>query len=465
MANRINNPKLATAVAAVVGLGLSATANAVVVVGGDNGWEVSFDGNINAFYVFSNNDAGWNNLGLGAPDPTVPGNNRRGFAENTREDISRVNSGFIPAFFSFNVKSPTWNGMTTTGRFSFAPAINNSTSKNQFYGTPLAAVGAGNVLGGNGLQGSNIDMREVVVNVESGWGTVSFGRTLSLFGRQAVLNDMTLFGVGVANQDSAGVAAGRSGRGYLYPNFNARFSYKTPMLMGFQAELGLYDPSHEELNRGAGLFGGGGSEVLNQTDKPRLEGELTYTATIGDATFKGWFDGLWQEIKTSGQNTFTQESVDVHGWGVGGTAGMMGFNLTGYYYDGEGLGRSLQFMGGTACAGIVNNTLECEAASNNGYYVQGTYTFFGKTKLGVSYGESNQDAFKKNVVLSGATRNQDVSLSMWTVGVYHDINSWLKLIAEYSNAKNDFSRNAADPTTYSGKTESNTFSVGTYFVW
>ena len=457
MANRINKPRLATAVSAVVGLGLSAAANAVVVVGGDNGWEVSFDGNINAFYVFSNNDAGFNNLGLGAPGaPGAVGvnggiNNSRGFDSSTREDVSRVTSGFVPAFFSFNVKSPTWNGMTATGRFSFAPAINNSTQKNQLYAGSALSSGPF-----NGIQGSNLDTREVVVNVESGWGTFSFGRTLALFGRQAILNDMTLFGVGMANQDYAGVAAGRSGRGYLYPNFNARFSYKTPMLMGFQAELGLYDPSVEELN---------GLGALNQTDKPRVEGELTYTATVGDATFKGWFDGLWQEIKTSGQNVFTQDSVDVHGWGVGGTTGMMGFNVTGYYYDGQGLGRSLQFMGGTACAGIVNNTLECEAANNNGYYVQGTYTFFGKTKLGVSYGESNQDAFKKAVALSPLVKNQEVSLSMWTVGVYHDINSWLKLIAEYSNSKNDFSRNASDATTFSGKTESNTFSVGTYFVW
>ena len=452
MAHRINKTKLVAALAAAASLGMSAAANAVVVVGGDNGWEVSFDGSINAFYVFSNNDAGWNNLGLNAPGaPNVGDNNEHGFARSSREDVSRVTSGFIPAFFSFNVKSPTWNGMTATGRFSFSPAINNSTTKNQLYAGPGGGI--------NGIQGSNIDTREVLVNVEAGWGTVSFGRTLSLFGRQAILNDMTLFGVGMANQDSAGVSAGRSGRGYTYPNFNARFSYKTPVLMGVQAELGLYDPSIEELNNL-------GNTRLNQTDKPRLEGELTYTATLADATFKGWFDGLWQEIKTGGQNSFSQDSIDIHGWGAGATAGYLGFNLTGYYYEGQGLGRSLQFMGGTACeAALVGNILECEAAQNDGYYLQGTYTFVGKTKLGLSYGESNQDAFKKNVALGGLVRNQDVSLSMWTVGVYHDVNSWLKLIAEYSNSKNDFSKNATDATTFSGKSESNTFSVGTFFIW
>ena len=451
MAKRFTNSRIAAAVAAALGLGLSAAANAVVVVGGDNGWEVSFDGNINAFYVISDNDEGWNNLGY-----TAPTGNGSFAGTAPQEDIQRVTSGFLPAFFSFNVKAPTVNGLTATGRFSFAPTINNSTTKNQLYaGDPLS----GN--GNNGIQGASIDTREVVVNVDAAWGTVSFGRTLSIFGRQAILNDMTLFGVGMANQDAGAVTAGRIGRGYTYPNFNARFSYKTPVFAGLQAEVGLYDPSIETV-------GNQGGTVLNQTDTPRVEGELTYTATLGDATVKAWFDGLWQNIETAGKNTFVSNSVDVHGWGSGATAGFMGFNVTGYYYEGAGLGRSLQFAGGTACdtppaAGLAG-TLTCEAADNDGYYVQGTYTFFGKTKVGASYGESNQDKFD-NAGLTTVFKNQDVSLSMWTVGVYHDVNSWLKLIAEYSNGKNSFKANAADATTFTGETESQTVSLGTFFMW
>lgn len=451
MAKRFTNSRIAAAVAAALGLGLSAAANAVVVVGGDNGWEVSFDGNINAFYVISDNDEGWNNLGLNAP--TGPNSFAGGAPQ---EDIQRVTSGFLPAFFSFNVKSPTVNGLTATGRFSFAPTINNSTTKNQLYaGDPVSGNGI------NGIQGASVDTREVVVNVDAAWGTVSFGRTLSIFGRQAILNDMTLFGVGMANQDGAAVTAGRIGRGYTYPNFNARFSYKTPVFAGLQAEVGLYDPSVENL--GAVRQG---DSVLNQTDTPRVEGELTYTATLGDATVKAWFDGLWQNIETAGKNTFVSNSVDVHGWGSGATAGFMGFNVTGYYYEGAGLGRSLQFTGGTACdarpaAGLAG-TLTCEAADNDGYYVQGTYTFFGKTKVGGSYGESNQSKFDNATLVTPF--NQDVSLSMWTVGVYHDVNSWLKLIAEYSNGKNTFKANAATGA-FAGETESQTVSFGTFFMW
>ena len=444
MATQFNKTRLASAVAAaVLGLGMMSAANAVVVVGGDNGWEVSFDGNINAFYVISDNDAGWNNLGLGAA-PVAPGR-----FDGTSENISRVTSGFLPAFFSFNVKSPTVNGLTATGRFSFAPTINNSTTKTEVY----AGGGLGNY-GNGGIQGASIDTREVVVNVDGSFGTLSFGRTLSIFGRQAILNDMTLFGVGMANMDGAGVTAGRIGRGYTYPNFNARFSYKTPVFSGFQAEVGLYDPSVEQLNNRT-------NTVLNETDTPRFEGELTYATTFANGSFKAWADGLWQDLEST-IATATNDAT-VSAWGMGATASYMGFALTGYYYDGQGLGRSLQFVGGTACnaAGTV-----CEEADNDGYYVQGTYTFNGKTKLGASYGQSTEDAYSASAVaagVGGALPNQDVTLDMWTVGVYHDVNSWLKLIAEYSKSENDYSANGTG--TFSGSTQSDTFSLGTFFVW
>jgi predicted porin len=246
MANKFNKTKLAAAIGvAAVSLGLSTAANAVVVVGGDNGWEVSFDGNVNAFYVNGNFDRGWHPLGYSAPQPvggTGPHADGSGFVGADR-DVARVTSGFLPAFFSFNVKSPTVDGMYATARFSFAPTINNSNTKNQLY-----APGGINVPGAtnNGIQGASIDTREVLVNINAPVGTLSFGRTLSIYGRNAILKDMTLFGVGIANVNSGTVTAGRIGRGYTYPNFNARISYKTPVMSGFQAEVGLYDPSVEQ---------------------------------------------------------------------------------------------------------------------------------------------------------------------------------------------------------------------------
>ena len=464
MAIQFKKTKLAAAVATVaVGLGLSAAANAVVVVGGDNGWEVSFDGNINAFYTQGNYDPGYDSLGLTAPTQVAAGvGGPSAFVGATGLDAARVTSGFLPAFFSFNVKSPTVNGMTGSARFSFAPQITNANIKNQVYG-------AGGINPGNsqGIQGSSIDTREVLVNLEGGFGTVSYGRTLSIFGRQAVLKDMTLFGVGQANLRSGAVTAGRIGRGYTYPNFNARFSYKTPNLSGLQGEIGLYDPSAEQLN------GSNAAGILDQTDTPRFEGELSYTAAFSGGSAQFWADGLWQDIENTAAGA--SSDVSVQGWGVGAEAKMMGFAMTGYYYGGSGLGRSLQFVGGTSCnnAFIDNNNTpvaagtSCEATDNDGYYLQGTYTFSGKTKFGASYGESTEDAYSNAIIRAAGLNDlqaRDAQLSMWTVGVYHDVSSWLKVIAEYSHSQNDFGAHVVNLSNGTD-TEADTFSVGSFFFW
>ena len=435
MAKQFKKTKLAAAVCAAAGLGLASSASAVVVVGGDNGWEVSFDGNINAFYTTGDYDAGFDTMGYGS---------------NSRPlDTARVASGFLPAFFSFNVKGPTVNGVTATGRFSFAPTIQNANVKNQVYG--VGTADAAGLAGGRsqGLQGASIETREVVVNLDGNFGTVSFGRTLSIFGRQAILKDMTLFGVGSSQVQNGSVAAGRIGRGYTYPNFNARFSYKTPNINGFQAEIGLYDPSTEQTSWI-------GSGILDETDTPRFEGELSYTTAFSGGSFQLWVDGLWQNIENS--RVGATADAQVTGYGIGSNVKMGGFDVVGSYYNGEGLGRSLQFVGGTRCNAFGTT---CQENDADGYYVQGSYTFNGKTRLGASYGESSEDGFSamNPTTTAGAlAATNGVDLSMLTVGVYHDVNSWLKVIAEYSHLENDFGNTRNDP-------EADTFSVGSFLFW
>jgi hypothetical protein len=164
---------------------------------------------------------------------------------------------------------------------------------------------------------------------------------------------------------------------------------------------------------------------------------------------------LWQDIESS--IIGSSSDVTVSGFGAGADLKFGGFNFLGYYYTGEGLGRSLQFVGGTRCDATGNS---CEEADNDGFYVQGSYTFNGKTKVAGSYGESNEEGFTGNGTTTAATR--DAELNMWTVGVYHDMNSWLKLIAEYSNLENDYGSLGAAP---GGKTEADVFSLGTFFFW
>ncbi|MGR9091405.1 MAG: porin, partial [Gammaproteobacteria bacterium] len=293
----------------------------------------------------------------------------------------------------------------------------------------------------------SMDVREVVVNIDGDFGTFSFGRTLSIFGRQAILKDQTLFGVGAPTGSSGGTTAGRIGRGYTYPNFNARFSYKTPNINGLQVEVGLYDPSREQTAIG---------NILDETDTPRFEGEISYTTTFDNGSFQIWMDGLWQDIESSALGA--SQDVTVSGFGAGGDLKMGPWNVLGSYYTGDGLGRSLQFVGGTRCD-TTGNT--CQEADNDGFMVQGSYTFNGKTKVAGSYGESTEDGYDANVG-AGLDATRDVDLSMWTVGVYHDVNSWLKLIAEYSNVENEFGKLGA---ANSFNTEADVFSLGTFLFW
>lgn len=440
MANQFSKTKLAAAVgAAAFGAGLAAPAGAVVVVGGNDGWEVSFDGNVNAFYTVGDYDTGY-------------------VSESADKDNSRVHSGFLPAFFSFNVKSPTVNGMTGSARISFAPTIHTGGNKTQFNAQ------TGNTGLVPGINGATIDTREVLANLSGAFGEISFGRTLSLFGRNAILNDMTLFGVGFApGADHFGsVTFGRVGHGYTYPDFSARFQYTTPVVNGFQLAVGLYDPSNLAgvTSYAGGLAGGG---FLDETDTPRFEGELSYSTSFNNGSAKLWLDGSWQDIDSTCQGAATTfagvaatcGSITAQAWGAGAKLGYMGFEFVGYYHDHEGLGLTAQFNGASVYLDAAGNVTE---RAGDGYYLQGTYTFAGKTKVGVSYGEGNLEsvgAGNTSLYAGGG----HVERSMWTVGVYHDVSSWLRLIAEYNHG--EFDSGGLLPN----NPEADTFSVGGFLFW
>lgn len=444
MAIQNSKTRIAAAVgAAAFGAGLTAPAGAVVVVGGDNGWEVSFDGNVNAFYTVGDYDQGY-------------------VAEAADKTSSRVHSGFLPAFFSFNVKSPTIDGMTGSARISFAPTIQTGGHKTQF------SSQSGNVGPVPGINGATIDTREVVANLSGAFGEVSFGRTLSLFGRNAILNDMTLFGVGFApGADQFGsVTFGRAGHGYTYPDFAARFQYTTPVVNGFQIAFGVYDPSTVAGATAYGAAGSGLGGLLDETNKPRFEGEISYSTAFTGGNFKAWVDGLWQDVHSSCHGASGSAingaaancgDISTYAFGVGTKVNYMGFELVGYYHDDTGLGLTAQFNQNAVWVDSSNNLRERDS---DGFYVQGTYTFSGKTKVGVSYGEGNLDAVDGQGAgfFTAGVGTAHLERQLWTVGVYHDVSSWLRLIAEYNHGSLDTGAPGHNP-------EANTFSVGSFLFW
>ena len=399
---KIYTTKLAAILSTLALVGaLSMPTNAAVVLGGADGWEVSYGGFINLFYTQS--DFG-------------------------TEDSAHLNEGLLPSFHTMVVKTPEVNGLTGTGQITFA--VDSSAEK-------------GSRLNKSGLFGttSNIDMREVFFNVAGDFGTISAGRTLALFGRQAILKDITLFGVGyLVGPDGGGTTLGRIGAGYVYPDFRTRFVYQTPDMNGFQLSVGIFDPQEP-----GGLLGGAagwGSE----TDTPQFQAEATFNSAFEGGSFSGWAGFLWQEQEITASPAGGTGDVESVGWNIGASVAAQGFSMTGQYYDGEALGVILFSSGGGF--GFNCSAAGCNEADNDGFYFQAAYTFNGTTKIGGGYGESRQDAD----AMYGIPKWES---DLWTVGVYHDVTSWLKVVAEYGNYSHDIL----------GHDNVDTFSIGGFLLW
>src|SRR5881296_1072620 len=178
-----------------------AAANAQLTMQMSNGWSFTFAGNVNVFWVFTKE------------------NTTAGDAAN-----SSVRTGLLPAFATFEAKGKE-AGMNLGVHFGFAPQIQNGVLD------PLTAVpGEGAT---HDQFGAQIDMRQVYLTVGLKNGSqILAGRELALFGRQNIVNDMTLFGVGALGlpnitlgapsnpPQGGGTTLGRIGYGYIYPNFN-----------------------------------------------------------------------------------------------------------------------------------------------------------------------------------------------------------------------------------------------------
>ena len=282
----LNKTKLVAAFgSAVLAVTLGAPANAAVVLGGADGWEVSYGGFINLFYTQSD----WE------------------YGSGITEDSTHLNEGLLPAFHTMTVKTPEINGLKGTAQITFAP--DSSGDK-------------GGRLNKSGVAGTNsrIDMREVFFNVEGDFGTISAGNTLALFQRQAILKDYTLFGVGaMASPDGGGTTLGRIGYGYVYPDFRTRFTYKTPNINGFDLEVGIFDPQ-EPLGSGVGV---------SETDSPMFQAEANYKTDFEGGNAHFWTSFLWQEqeLTLSGGGTDNAESF---GWNIGVDLNMGGFQRHGF---------------------------------------------------------------------------------------------------------------------------------------
>ncbi|HKR35208.1 MAG TPA: porin [Steroidobacteraceae bacterium] len=367
-------------------------------------WKIDFSGNINGFAsdVKCESPAGGG---------TVAGGLACGSTSGGDYDANNIRTGLLPSWLGFHAEKT--DGDNKYGvMIGFQPGIDGG-NQNAITGSPLD--------GGLGLNSENL--RQVYLEWSGNWGGIKVGRDLGLFGSDAILSDMTLLGVGTVSDLTRGggnTSLGRIGVGYIYADWKGQIQYSSPKLGGFQFNVALVDPwglvnlSGQSLNAGATSFNQEGSTY-------GLEGKAAFS--FGDPKeFNGkvWVSAISQEIKSAGG--FGSE--DALGYDVGAKVGLAGFEVVGYYYQGEGIGTTGFLFDAVDLGG--------NARDSDGFYAQATFKLPGiGTKIGASFGESNLDLGPADLPGSPlVSKNESI-----VVGIYHPLTSFLNLVAEYTQTK------------------------------
>jgi predicted porin len=363
-------------------------ASAVEVAAGD--WKLTANGNVNVHYINSS-----------CEDQTTPGIDGgvacRGSAGEDRS--SSISNGLLPAALAIGA-STTQDGYDLSVTFGFYPGIStNDGSPNLQQGAPLLNTALGTTA---------IDMRQVFMTFGNDrLGTFLLGRNIGLFGADAILNDMTLPGVGAGNGNYAAPAntsLGSIGLGYIYTDWLGQINYTTPDLNGLKFTIGMFDPL-EPITQGTPTPEG----------SPGFHGKIAYTsgAFYVSATF----------LTQKHEGVTDAGDFDSTGFDVGGKVTLGAFELLGWYYLGKGMGTTGLYVRGATATGAERDS--------DGFLAQVTYKL-GATKFGVNYGQSNLD------LASGEAPSDLVETNeKFTLGVYHSLTKNLTLLGEFSDVQSE----------------------------
>jgi hypothetical protein len=380
------NKNIKLAVAGAV-LALSASANAgIIIPAGD--WTLDVNGNVNAYANFTKFK--------GDSAATITGGITG--ARQAHEDTAvGINTGLLPA----------WLGFTGTTRqndtdVSFTISMQPNVSDNAAHGdakTPLFR-------------------QSFLTFGDKSWGSIKLGKDLGIFAGDAILNDMTLLGVGAgAGISGQSTTLGGIGSGYIYPSWKGQMAYTTPNFNGFQATVGVTNP-----NQASATAGGATGASLYQ-DRFGVEGKASYTFAADNFSGKLWASGATYDVTTTTTVAYTASVADL---GLNLNAGNLG--LTGYYYSGEGVGTTSFGGNGATSTGTKRDS--------DGGYLQATYILPTKTKVGLAYGISKLD------LASGDATTLVKDNERITLGLYHPLTKHLNLVAEYNDVSSKNHANA-----------------------
>jgi len=397
------NIKLAVA-GAVLALSASAANAGIVIPAGD--WTLDVSGNVNYYTSWTKVSSGSNNTiygGLVNPTgSTVQGTN------NT------MGNGLLPNFLSVS-GSTRQNDLDVTFLISIQPGSANNAA--------LQQVGSA-----DNTQGGLNNRQAFITFGDKSWGSVKMGKDLGIFASDAILGDMTLLGVGAGSAGSAGnTSLGRIGAGYIYADWKPQIAYTTPNFNGVQATVGISKAFDSKANGSGADYDNTGVANANVA----YEGKASYSFAANDMSGKVWVSGIAQHV---GQiypgSSAKNDDPTAYAADIGINAKMAGFDLTGYYYSGSGVGTTGQMLQGYS----RDSGSKWTARDSDGGYVQAIYTLPTKTRLGVSWGVSNLDLTGNEL----SNNNYIVkSNELWTAMVMHPLTKHLTLVAEYDNLQSE----------------------------
>jgi len=403
------NIKLAVA-GAVLALSASAANAGIIIPAGE--WTLDINGNVNAFVNQTNLDTSRMATTGSALDMVKAGGH---------SSINSIQTGLLPAWLGFTGKTRQ-NDLDVEFTISMQPGV----SSNDITGDG-ATTGRGAAAPAGQNNQTFLNRQTYVSFGDKSWGSIKLGKDLGIFASDAILNDMTLLGVGSGGGLNSAINStnGGIGTGYTYAAWKAQVAYTTPNFNGFQATVAITNPNQVGTT-GASTTGQG---------RYGYEGKASYSFTANDVTGKVWVSGASYDVS----NTTLINNVNIWGADIGAHIDVAGLGLTGYYYGGEGLGATFFGTDGLTAAGLKRDS--------NGGYVQATYVLPFKTKIGAAWGRSSIDRATGEAAANTLVKDQD----RWTIGAYHPLTKHLNLVAEYSQisleaqagAKNEYSNVSA----------------------
>ncbi len=428
------NKKLGLAVAGAV-LALSSAAQAgIVIPAGD--WTLDISGNVNAYYTQTRQSGDFKNNAGGS---VLGGDN----ASNETSE-NNITTGLLPNYLAVSGKTRS-NDLDVAFTISINPGASTRNSA---------------------IQTANQENRQAFLTLgDASWGSVKLGKDLGIYASDAILNDMTLLGVGSGAGILAGntTTLGRIGTGFMYADWKSQVAYTTPNFNGFQATVGLTQAwnTYAVGVCDSACVSAGGTAATNGAfasatngsrggSTPAFEAKGSYS-WAGDVSGKVWASFISQRVQnltqltSAGGTTGDLGDGRARAWDMGAHIDIGAFGLTAYYGEGRGMGTTVQLRDGF--------DLQGKARDSRDYYAQATYALPTSTKLGLSYGQSRLDG---NDGAGEVDTFKKYSNSMWTVGAYHPITKNLNLVAEYSDVETKIDQ--TNSTNLSGK--SKTVSLG-----